>query len=77
MDRNVWGVSECAAFGVALRKESVDRNSNYGRIHNVEIVALRKESVDRNFGLLRTSASLFVALRKESVDRNKGFEVQA
>ena len=36
-------------MSVALRKESVDRNSNYGRIHNVQIkVALRKESVDRN-----------------------------
>ena len=33
---------------VALRKESVDRNRNYGKQHNVSIVALRKESVDRN-----------------------------
>ena len=35
--------------GVALRKESVDRNSCY--LDNIEItqaVALRKESVDRN-----------------------------
>ena len=56
---------------VALRKESVDRNSvftvnNYGDYQ----VALRKESVDRNgYG---TGIPKFgeVALRKESVDRN-------
>ena len=33
---------------VALRKESVDRNSLYGLGWEVQIVALRKESVDRN-----------------------------
>ena len=56
---------------VALRKESVDRNS---KIINQPLrqhpVALRKESVDRNewhsINLLKWS----VALRKESVDRN-------
>ena len=34
--------------GVALRKESVDRNFNPGRAARPRPVALRKESVDRN-----------------------------
>ena len=34
---------------VALRKESVDRNSTYvTRLPRAQVVALRKESVDRN-----------------------------
>ena len=38
-----------AAACVALRKESVDRNSTDKRTGNVKLtVALRKESVDRN-----------------------------
>ena len=35
--------------GVALRKESVDRNPENPMISIDEIVALRKESVDRNY----------------------------
>ena len=35
-------------YRVALRKESVDRNSLSGLLHGVRQVALRKESVDRN-----------------------------
>ena len=35
--------------GVALRKESVDRNAFEIRIAPIDGVALRKESVDRNF----------------------------
>ena len=35
---------------VALRKESVDRNSYYVSVWKWDIVALRKESVDRNIG---------------------------
>ena len=36
---------------VALRKESVDRNGNFGlAILISSLVALRKESVDRNIG---------------------------
>ena len=56
---------------VALRKESVDRNTNLCVQHGESAtVALRKESVDRNW-LFLPSWSLFrVALRKESVDRN-------
>ena len=34
---------------VALRKESVDRNSSGAKADSVSKVALRKESVDRNF----------------------------
>ena len=34
--------------GVALRKESVDRNPYLTKYHFTGIVALRKESVDRN-----------------------------
>ena len=36
------------AVGVALRKESVDRNSASRTPSNCFTVALRKESVDRN-----------------------------
>ena len=36
-------------FAVALRKESVDRNTKTKSVTNCDNVALRKESVDRNF----------------------------
>ena len=55
---------------VALRKESVDRNSENPMISVDEIVALRKESVDRNFDFQIHVPPNTVALRKESVDRN-------
>ena len=56
---------------VALRKESVDRNTLWEVLNLDRWVALRKESVDRNLlcGPLNMRTSL-VALRKESVDRN-------
>ena len=57
---------------VALRKESVDRNT-YGRcvLRIVSVVALRKESVDRNYNdVFGEHLEPSVALRKESVDRN-------
>ena len=61
----------CAFVSVALRKESVDRNSGHRQAHTSPRVALRKESVDRN---VRPPAGPHVAqgvaLRKESVDRN-------
>ena len=39
-----------SSIEVALRKESVDRNSTYvARLPRAQVVALRKESVDRNF----------------------------
>ena len=56
---------------VALRKESVDRNSGLMSVVRFAAVALRKESVDRNCRDGTTAAvSGRVALRKESVDRN-------
>ena len=57
---------------VALRKESVDRNSTsiVSVTANVD-VALRKESVDRNLVSRLNKNLLLVALRKESVDRNR------
>ena len=61
-----------AAVGVALRKESVDRNNTMQIVVVIAYaVALRKESVDRNlwWGVRKAVGSL-VALRKESVDRN-------
>ena len=57
---------------VALRKESVDRNSD-GVVSGSGdyVVALRKESVDRNTNPHSISSMILtVALRKESVDRN-------
>ena len=49
MDRNYWGDRAPDCCCVALRKESVDRNSTASASIRVCItVALRKESVDRN-----------------------------
>ena len=56
---------------VALRKESVDRNSLCGPgARQLQNVALRKESVDRNYNAPHIIDAVCVALRKESVDRN-------
>ena len=57
---------------VALRKESVDRNSCCGAAVIAFLsVALRKESVDRNsWHHVPAVKTRHVALRKESVDRN-------
>ena len=58
-------------FAVALRKESVDRNSNIPSQRLISTcVALRKESVDRNPLEKFAALPVLVALRKESVDRN-------
>ena len=58
--------------GVALRKESVDRNRpKLLVIHLYTVVALRKESVDRNHYDNYNLHCVEVALRKESVDRNR------
>ena len=57
---------------VALRKESVDRNSTRNQPSKSRcLVALRKESVDRNSRGMNTILFITVALRKESVDRNR------
>ena len=57
---------------VALRKESVDRNTSPAKFGmSLPTVALRKESVDRNkIGIAPIDGIIGVALRKESVDRN-------
>ena len=56
--------------GVALRKESVDRNAVEPSGDKAQAVALRKESVDRNITMNHQMLRIRVALRKESVDRN-------
>ena len=59
------------AESVALRKESVDRNTRKANRSRTMQVALRKESVDRNgLGFCHFCDDFAVALRKESVDRN-------
>ena len=55
---------------VALRKESVDRNTTLPFFYAFLKVALRKESVDRNYWEVIKMLLRDVALRKESVDRN-------
>ena len=75
MDRNFHEAGNVVDTAVALRKESVDRNTAC-RIcgHHVIGVALRKESVDRNILSKSAMVNLLVALRKESVDRNTDFQ---
>ena len=66
----IW--SHPALVNVALRKESVDRNSSCRYVRRVaSFVALRKESVDRNPPIGLSHGRAAVALRKESVDRNR------
>ena len=48
MDRNRPVVGSLSILGVALRKESVDRNALSLLTYHLKYVALRKESVDRN-----------------------------
>ena len=71
MDRNSF-CSICSRIQtVALRKESVDRNTTEQITKMIATrVALRKESVDRNFTDFKLFIRHWVALRKESVDRN-------
>ena len=67
-----YGALDGASEIVALRKESVDRNTNPGSTTLTFPVALRKESVDRNWMSTKKRNPTIVALRKESVDRNIG-----
>ena len=62
--------SKAQRTAVALRKESVDRNTRSAKQSPGASVALRKESVDRNILSKSAIVDLLVALRKESVDRN-------
>ena len=66
---SAWGPHGTVS-GVALRKESVDRNFDDRVALIPHQVALRKESVDRNLGDRAVHQVNQVALRKESVDRN-------
>ena len=49
-------------LGVALRKESVDRNEDRKKIEAWHLVALRKESVDRNSHLTPTQRTQIESL---------------
>ena len=75
MDRNADRLKRPHWVKVALRKESVDRNSKmWVKIILQGMVALRKESVDRNtMNSSLKNTNVRVALRKESVDRNPLF----
>ena len=72
MDRNAHhGSNGILPNGVALRKESVDRNSELEEVKHYGKLSLSArrawiEMVKRTFGQLAKN----VALRKESVDRN-------
>ena len=71
MDRNFLELLPWGGWGVALRKESVDRNETFVILpKQLNRVALRKESVDRNSTKSASFRVCIVALRKESVDRN-------
>ena len=71
MDRNNNNLKRQGSSEVALRKESVDRNTIFFvTVWPSGSVALRKESVDRNKNFKPEVRDWFVALRKESVDRN-------
>ena len=56
-----------ASWGVALRKESVDRNRDRGPDTGIAAVALRKESVDRN--ALRACAIACMVCRSPQGER--------
>ena len=67
MDRNVdASLLKASKTGVALRKESVDRNCRYPARCVGLLVALRKESVDRNSTAL---ASMRVSITSLSARR--------
>ena len=74
MDRN--GCNSLLAgglFGVALRKESVDRNAVRPYDAPMKRLSLSARRAWIEMPNLRTAAlTTFVALRKESVDRNLG-----
>ena len=71
MDRNVIAIVSSLAVGVALRKESVDRNDEGGRAVGIDIESLsaRRAWIEIQHPP-RPVKSKSVALRKESVDRN-------
>ena len=71
MDRNLAGTADSGPLGVALRKESVDRNQFWSPPlqHKFRSLSARRAWIE--ISEARKSAMLAgVALRKESVDRN-------
>ena len=56
------GVCYGRPYTVALRKESVDRNTDFAKAKKVVPVALRKESVDRNLRLYPAQPVVYVSL---------------
>ena len=54
--------SDISIFLVALRKESVDRNTQRRDFKRLGLVALRKESVDRNADASKISKLVFASL---------------
>ena len=75
MDRNA--IRSCAAdakSAVALRKESVDRNSTYvTRLPRVQVSLSARRAWIEICNVNIHSGYLLVALRKESVDRNSTY----
>ena len=63
-------LSSLPAVGVALRKESVDRNMLYDTSALMKCVALRKESVDRNlwWGVRKAVGSLSLSARRAWIE---------
>ena len=71
MDRNEYIQAGTGILNVALRKESVDRNTDPINLSDIPAKSLsaRRAWIEMMFWLFLQSWSL-VALRKESVDRN-------
>ena len=72
MDRNKKKETENRPRGVALRKESVDRNIMYLLTASAFLMSLSARRAWIEIGAPTTQADKHaVALRKESVDRNR------
>ena len=71
MDRNLWIMPKVIYISVALRKESVDRNSIALASSRACITSLSARRAWIEICTAETDITLIgVALRKESVDRN-------
>ena len=72
MDRNFWSFCRVPPFYVALRKESVDRNTMRRDFRSLGLLSLsaRRAWIEMDFSGAAWVQE-FVALRKESVDRNR------
>ena len=71
MDRNKYVVQCRKTLGVALRKESVDRNTGGLKVISFFTTSLSaRRAWIEILEYLRSAYYVFVALRKESVDRN-------